>query len=531
MKILNLIKCEFIKHYTIKKFLLVTLTLIISIIAITEFNLLFYKKYEYNIDRELEYVTFQYNIYKNNANTTPQSLKNEFEGQSLKNRIDMLNQMKKIGGLTQNSWQYFILFDIFELKNDIIIINQIINNPDEKSFINIFNSQGIMFDQYEGYIKENYTTDIRLLKNKLLEYKQKISEKQKLIEENKYYKYIEYLLENNKIIPEDIAYYESIVNKKIENSDDFRVINISQKEQLTSNSLYTILNENEYNKSFYMEEYNNYSDYLRYSKQYKKNTEEKIKIVNYSINNEIKHDIYFSPQDNIDTGDSRYVTSKIPTNQILNLSIVVMVLIIFTSGGIISNEHIKGTDKMLLTSPIKRWKILLSKFIYIILQLYIIWIFAFILLMIYSGLKFGFNELITPKLIYSNGAVIEVNYILYTLKQIFISSIPIISFFSIIFLISTITLSTQLTIGIASILTIISPFMWYFTYTYNLRFLAYTPLPYFNFGLIINNHEYYLSSLKIVNVNYYTGLIICTITTIICYIISNLIYTKRDIKN
>lgn len=140
MKILNLIKCEFIKHYTIKKFLLVTLTLIISIIAITEFNLLFYKKYEYNIDRELEYVTFQYNIYKNNANTTPQSLKNEFEGQSLKNRIDMLNQMKKIGGLTQNSWQYFILFDIFELENDIIIINQIINNPDEKSFINIFNS-------------------------------------------------------------------------------------------------------------------------------------------------------------------------------------------------------------------------------------------------------------------------------------------------------------------------------------------------------------------------------------------------------
>ena len=50
MKILNLIKCEFIKHYTIKKFLLVTLTLIISIIAITEFNLLFYKKHEYKIE-------------------------------------------------------------------------------------------------------------------------------------------------------------------------------------------------------------------------------------------------------------------------------------------------------------------------------------------------------------------------------------------------------------------------------------------------------------------------------------------------
>jgi len=528
MKILNLIKCEFIKNYNIKKFIFVTLTLIISIIAITEFNLLFYKKTPYNIDRELEYVNFQYDIYINN-NTT-KSLKDEYEGQMLKNRIDMLEQMKSIGGLTQNSWQYSVLFDIFKLKNEIVVINQIIDNPNEKSFIDIFNSQETMFGVYEGDIKENYTNDIQLLNNKLLEKVQLISQKQKLIEENKYYKYIEYLLANNQI-SSDIDYYKSIVDKKIESPDDFRIINISQKVQLTSNFSYPILTEDEYNNSLYREDFNNYYDYLRYAKYYKKSTEEKVEIINYSIKNDIKHDIYFNIIDNIDTGDFRYITAKVPSNQILNLSIVVIILVIFTAGGIISNEHMKGTDKMLFTSPIKRWKIIFSKFIYMILQLYIIWIFAFILLLIYSGLKYGLNELITPKLIYSNGVVVEVNYILYTLKQILISSIPIISFFSIIFLISTITLNTQLTIGIASILTIISPLMWYFIYTYNLKLLAYTPLPYFNFGLIINNHEYFVSSLKIVNVNYYTGLIICTITTIICYIISNLIYTKRDIKN
>ena len=92
----------------------------------------------------------------------------------------------------------------------------------------------------------------------------------------------------------------------------------------------------------------------------------------------MKHDLEFdSYMDGIDVGQ-KYISSKVIVNQALNLSIIVIVIVILTSGGIISKEHLTGTEKILLTQPVKRWKVLLSKFIYLILHSYIIWIIYFI---------------------------------------------------------------------------------------------------------------------------------------------------------
>ena len=64
-----------------------------------------------------------------------------------------------------------------------------------------------------------------------------------------------------------------------------------------------------------------------------------------------------------------------------------------------------------------------------------------------------------------------------------------------------------------------------------MEFLIYTPLPYFDYGIIINNSSLFLNVLKYVDINNYLGLIVSIITIIICYVIANIVYIKRDIKN
>lgn len=264
---------------------------------------------------------------------------------------------------------------------------------------------------------------------------------------------------NNEISEDAKLYFQKIVDEKIESEKDYRVRNLSQRTQIYSNSLSEIVKESDFNKDSYMfSEYKNYNGYVRFNTFLKESTAEKLAIINYSIENNIKHDIDFNNYDQIDA-DKGYITSKVAVNQIFNLSIVVMLIIIITSGGIVSNEHIKGTDKMLLTSPVKRWKVLLGKFIYLIIHCYIIWFIALLLLSLYAGIKFGFSDLFTPKLIFENGKIIEVNYYVNLIRNMFVAGIPIISFISIMFALSTITLKTSLTIGITTIMTCISPFV------------------------------------------------------------------------
>ena len=65
----------------------------------------------------------------------------------------------------------------------------------------------------------------------------------------------------------------------------------------------------------------------------------------------------------------------------------------------------------------------------------------------------------------------------------------------------------------------------------NFKQIVYTPLWYFDLGFIFNNSEYYIGSLRKISYSLSTGITISIIVTLILYIITNIIYTKRDIKN
>ncbi|MBL2346484.1 ABC transporter permease, partial [Klebsiella pneumoniae] len=73
------------------------------------------------------------------------------------------------------------------------------------------------------------------------------------------------------------------------------------------------------------------------------------------------------------------------------ITLFIPLLVMIVAIDIVSGERSDGTMKMLLTRPIRRWKILLSKYVtmlfFISLILFLVGLFAYIL----SGLVFGYS--------------------------------------------------------------------------------------------------------------------------------------------
>lgn len=78
----------------------------------------------------------------------------------------------------------------------------------------------------------------------------------------------------------------------------------------------------------------------------------------------------------------------------IDLFIPLMVMVI--ASDLVSSEHSLGSIKLLLTRPIKRWKILLSKYIALCLAVSVIIAIAGILSYLISGLVFGYKGWGTP---------------------------------------------------------------------------------------------------------------------------------------
>ena len=82
-------------------------------------------------------------------------------------------------------------------------------------------------------------------------------------------------------------------------------------------------------------------------------------------------------------------------------SIFLIIFVVMIAGGIVSSEIEKGTIKMLLVKPYKRWKILLAK--YIVSLMMILFIFGVTVLMqiLIGGIIFGFDSLSIPAVVYN----------------------------------------------------------------------------------------------------------------------------------
>ena len=137
-------------------------------------------------------------------------------------------------------------------------------------------------------------------------------------------------------------------------------------------------------------------------------------------------------------------------------------------------------------------------------------------------------------LIGPNGIVKEINYLLWYFKEMIICSIPVLCMLCVLFSLSTITLSTSLTASITSILSIISVTIWALISNFNatfLTFLSYTPIPYLGYWFTRYHSRYYIQTISTTPLNDEYGLLISIVVTIVLFLLTILIYNKRDIKN
>lgn len=538
MKIFNLVKSEFLKNYSLKKMIVIILIVSLFSIGLVEFTNLFYpapsnsNKY-WNVS-DIEYL----NELSKKENRT---LEEDYTLYELKltDEIHKYFNDKRINGTVD--WRYDMANDIRLDLLDNYLFKLISDKSDDPLISEVCSNENYKPTVYgDGYASSflgrlafncDYYRD-GSLNSRIEENDKEIETYKKILKEDKFYLYLQYLIDIQQIFDNDIDMAKIIIDKKIEDMWDYRALNYIMYSQWYIDL--TILSESEFYEAHEIA-YPSYKDYVRYNKTYNKEAKKAKAILKYSTEHEIKNDLTYSSfwkfgrwQDSYD-----YVTSKKMVNQVFHLTIIVLIVVCITSSNIISGEHNKGTIKNIITTPVKRYKILLSKFIYLILHTYIIWLIGLVALSVYAGIKFGFSDLFTPKLIYSGGKVLEVNYYLFLLKDMFLASIPVIAFLSILFFLSTVTLNTALTTSVMTILSVI-PAIIYFVCSHlniNLNFLVYTPFPYFDCGFIFNNHEFYINILKKVAMNLNLGIVVSLITIVVLFTITNLIYMKRDIKS
>ncbi len=541
-KIINLVKCEFIKNYTWKKWLVVILFSIICVVIFSEVMLSFnYNQYNFSwIPKETDNLDYYQKEVKENPTLKNQFYVNYYEKQRIK-----YQNISDLNILNEENWKYKLISGIFKLEQELFIIDKLIENPNinlDDSISPELESQSRNYHLILSDVLEEWNYESNKLE-RLKEEKFKLkNEWELLLQENQYYKYLEYsmnvLNKNNKdefykkyysyfeIIPKnDISIYQKMIDKKEEDEYSILSLNIHQYSQIVISPIVSKAEFSEWERSPYA----NYDSYVRVQKEFIKRQKLKKSILEYSIERNKKQDAIDIMDD--DVYGYQYKTPKHLVNYIFHFSIIVMLIVTLTSSGIVSREHSKRTEKALLTSSLSRGKILFSKFLYLIIQSYILWILIFIIFFIYAGMRLGFEDLFASKLVYFNGNVHEVNYILWILKDMLAYGIPLIAMLSILLMLSTVTLSTIVTVGISSIGTVLSIFLWHFIYNYKLFFLAYTPVPYLDFLTVTNHSENYIKTLSVIDVRPGVGLFICILYIVICYAISYFVYTRRDVKN
>ena len=546
MEIFNLIKCEFIKNFSIKKIILILVALILICFGIVKID-------EYANDWKYTYGSYvpRFDSYEGYIKRA----KKEYEQDpSFVNKIalDIFEKVNKATEYTEGEEWKFTAFGMLEtnIHNEVAIEYLVNHYKDPKIKEVIEDRDGVTYsdDNYETtkseivfILKKRFDKPLEELKKELEEIKVTNEHYLEALKDNLYYKYVTadchrtiiaasyYSIDEKERIKEYCDYMEK---EEIESQYDYRAINAIQSSTL----YFYIKNQSEDMNPKQLEhtvyELNSDKSTLRYVKRDLEEATKAKNITYYAFKNNLKHDLSYT-NENVDQM-GYYKTSKTVMNNGLHLGVAILLVIIITNAGIMSSEHDKGTIKLLLTKPVKRYKILLSKLLYLIIETFVIWLIASLILFFISGFTCGFKDLFTSKIISSGDTAKEVNYILWYIKEMILGMIPLTFYITLLFSLSTITLSTSVTSGITSITVFLGMLIWPLisgSRVYSLSFLNYTPLPWINYRMVTSSGLNYLRSISLTPLSDYYGLIISIIGSILLFLLTVFVYNKKDIKS
>lgn len=507
MKLMKLTYNEILKQVKKKGFIISLCILILFSIGLP----VLYKLFAYSNTTYPIFDDSSKNYYENQIIKNPSTNDDKLFNELLNEKISIIDYA--ISKKEQSTSFKNTLYDEYtSVKLSIIVLDKLINN-EKINTKNIDEWFMLNTTDYINYPKEELIKQKQVLEKQALELKN-------TIDKNDYTWYLKRQIqmmsndsENDKKI---INLLKELINLNITDENDFRakeankiIDYYNQKEQ--------IITEQEYNK-----QNNNklsYETYVKITKEKNKEIDNNILKSYYAIRNNYEY-----------SNNAKTTLNEIITNNITIISIVIVVI----AGGIVANEFQKGTIRLLVIRPSKRWKILLSKFLAVISLTIIFGVITYIMSFITCSISFGFKELLANDLSVIGTQVVKTSYIASSISSLFIQLIPIIFIALGAFFLSTITNSTALSVGLSIFVLMGSSLAMMVLLMLKFPFVDLTFLPYLNFNQFVPMNKITLLDNYMMYQIYYTlpkSLLVLGIWGIILYTISNVVFTKKDIKN
>lgn len=254
----------------------------------------------------------------------------------------------------------------------------------------------------------------------------------------------------------------------------------------------------------------------------------------YLINNNIR------PSDIGDFNASKYISNLF---EVLGAVFLIVGIMIFASD-IVSGEFTPPTMKVLLTQPVSRAKVLLSKFIAVVISSVILILSLELISFFIMGLIFGFGNPLYPIIAgtryrfiaNSNSSmgkqlmgIYGTSYIIpmwkYLIRIFLFEVLFIIACTSFAFLISTFFRSSMVSVAAGTVIAI-ALIIFQNLQTF-IKLVPYLITTYGNFGGVISGNI--AQNIRSTIVTPVLACIVLIVWTVVCYIVSHIIFVKRDV--
>ena len=211
------------------------------------------------------------------------------------------------------------------------------------------------------------------------------------------------------------------------------------------------------------------------------------------------------------------------------LLMFLLIVIVIMASQIVTNEFQDKTIKLLFTMPYKRWKILFSKFISMVLVTLFFSLVLSILMIIFTMIFIGAEGLFINDLVIINGKVCEVSFFVNYFKTYLIFLIPVLFVMLISFSLSTIYLNTALAVSISLALAVGGMTVFSFMVPF-ISFLEYSFLPYLDFTIFNNKINILLFNIENnINLSVKKGVVILCFYATLFYLFAVRCF-KKDVR-
>ena len=456
-----------------KIFLVIAIMFVILINVIYRYSddlLIFSTTYYEDYDMALNYVS----DYENNS-IGDKELYNYYK--SFIDTYDLANNFDS------NSWQYqkymedywSLLQDYYRVQDEGLDTTNLFNELEELK-TNIEN------DNWEYFVQKdinNINENIEYIKNTLSD--PSLNNNEKLNYEKELF-----------VLEEQVKLNEYRLEKGVEYGDDYL------------NNAIDAINSSLYGMAEY--KYSNDTDSTETVKSYYEN--------------------WYILDEEVDTNNANTLRSVF-INFFSEYSFLILIFSIMIAGGIVSDEFNKGTIKSLLIVPHKRSKILLAKYISIIIMILLIIGVLIVSELLIGGILMGFSSLSIPVVVYNitDSALEIINIFGYLGLQILANLPQIILLATLAFACSVIVNSTAFSIVIPFCGIIASELINAFAYAYDIKILNYFVTTNWDFTV------YLFGGTSIYGNSLLHAIIVCLVYLLIMLVVTFIVFKRKDIKN